>query len=585
MKIEHKTRASLLPFDRERPYCLLQSIKRVEGDTPETKVVTFFIELMYLDGRSSIEPIAQSTFRKDVHEITLNNPFDLRDIKWCKVYFEWNDKREERLDANDQFYLKFEIIERFPTKIPAVGFDKHLADSRNIKILFSAPFGHGKTTFLEQFFKEREDHYRTFKLFPVNYSVAKNEDIFRYIKCELIVQLLEYPELFQKEVATTSETLTKFAGKNMHRILAPLLLMSQSMGRNMYTAFKEWEEIRREYLQYHIDSQTDEKLLSEGYVQDFFEQEGGFFEDNFYTQLIRKLLSRLKGEEQEKENVLIIDDLDRMDPDHIFRILNVFSAHYDSLHQGIHSEQNKFGFDRIVLVCDYDNLRKIYAYRYGPRVDFEGYINKYYSTEVFQYNNDRVMKMLIDNIDDLKSGSYQLGQKHNEFFRLVTGALLEANEISLRDVLKLRSIGLETQREHLKRYADSARIFPLSACAPAIMLLSKIGNANVLKSKIQQVPAELFKTINETEWGWQLIGLKGLKSNRAYFQRVGEKRISFVSGDFKDGFVTFKEREASNKEMQSPFVPVAGDKLNKEDLKVLLLEAIEFYDREQVYYN
>ncbi|NQU52063.1 MAG: hypothetical protein HQ522_05945 [Bacteroidetes bacterium] len=81
----------------------------------------------------------------------------------------------------------------------------------------------------------------------------------------------------------------------------------------------------------------------------------------------------------DKKKVLIIDDLDRLDPEHIFRLFNVFSAHFDL----VDDNSNKFGFDKIIFVCDIENIRKIFAHKYGSKVDFSGYIDKFYSTEIF----------------------------------------------------------------------------------------------------------------------------------------------------------------------------------------------------------
>jgi len=87
-------------------------------------------------------------------------------------------------------------------------------------------------------------------------------------------------------------------------------------------------------------------------------------------------------DELKKENVLIIDDFDRLDPDHIFRILNILSVHQD-----YKSGDDKFGFDKIIVVCSLENIEAIYKHKYGSEVDFDGYIEKFYSTEVFHFNN------------------------------------------------------------------------------------------------------------------------------------------------------------------------------------------------------
>ena len=64
-----------------------------------------------------------------------------------------------------------------------------------------------------------------------------------------------------------------------------------------------------------------------------------------------------------KKVVLIVEDLDRIDPAHLFRILNIFSAHIDYCYKNAVIPDrsivgNKFGFDNIVLVCDFSNIKK-----------------------------------------------------------------------------------------------------------------------------------------------------------------------------------------------------------------------------------
>lgn len=59
------------------------------------------------------------------------------------------------------------------------------------RIILSAKFGDGKTYLLNELRKDEamQDKYEFFTIYPVNYSVAKNEDVFEYIKRDIIVQL------------------------------------------------------------------------------------------------------------------------------------------------------------------------------------------------------------------------------------------------------------------------------------------------------------------------------------------------------------------------------------------------------------
>ena len=84
------------------------------------------------------------------------------------------------------------------------------------------------------------------------------------------------------------------------------------------------------------------QLLNE-LIKEAIDLKGSIYEDNLTTQIIRANIRLLK-EESSKENVLIIDDLDRLDPEHIFRILNILSAHND------HFDENKFSFEKAIIV-------------------------------------------------------------------------------------------------------------------------------------------------------------------------------------------------------------------------------------------
>lgn len=69
-------------------------------------------------------------------------------------------------------------------------FDNHISLVGNDRILFSAPFGTGKSTYLTEYFEHNKEEYFCLNLYPVNYSVSQNEDIFELIKFDLLLQLM-----------------------------------------------------------------------------------------------------------------------------------------------------------------------------------------------------------------------------------------------------------------------------------------------------------------------------------------------------------------------------------------------------------
>ena len=104
------------------------------------------------------------------------------------------------------------------------------------------------------------------------------------------------------------------------------------------------------------------------------------YEDDGYTQLIKAALEYVKSHE-EKRTCLIIEDLDRIDPGHLFRILNVFGAHVDE-----DKDSNKFGFDNIIAVMDYDITEHIFHHFYGQQANYNGFMSKFYSHYPYYYS-------------------------------------------------------------------------------------------------------------------------------------------------------------------------------------------------------
>ncbi len=256
------------------------------------------------------------------------------------------------LSLEDDAEIHFELQTRnlISISVPLKLFHDHIRKPNNCKILLSAPFGQGKTTFLQLFFKEKSAEYNTFLLFPVNYSVVRNEDIFELIKCEILLKLLENKDVeFNKETFTYLETIPFYLKRNADKIIAPFLKHIPLIGRDLFTINDRLNQLMNVYFAEHDSLQKDDAIKANGYIESFIEKEGSLYESNFYTQLIRNLLYALK-ESSSKENVLIIDDFDRLDPDHVFRILNVFAAHFDDPEN--FTVSNKFGFDKIIIVCD-----------------------------------------------------------------------------------------------------------------------------------------------------------------------------------------------------------------------------------------
>lgn len=416
-----------------------------------------------------------------------------------EVFFYLNPSKETKNEVQKiKVILKVETLDKLDTEIPTANFDKHLEDPRNVKILFSAPFGQGKTTFLNYFFDERLDEYFVVRLFPVNYAVASNKDIFKYIKADILFQLLESTEIqFEEVFQKYGKTFLDYFKKNAEKVLGPLLLILSDVDHS--APIKLWELLTKEkdkYLQFHDEQQINEVDIASSFINDLISTEGSIFEENLYTELIIKLLERHKSENPDKETILVIDDLDRMDPEHVFRILNIFSAHYDRVGQGLDKGSNKFDFNRIILVCDLDNIQKMYAYRYGPDVHFNGYIGKYYSTQPFKYSNADVLDQLLQNIDNSRRIPEIDKHPYYEFFYYLMKAFIKAKQYTLRDLLKVRIAGLKDQIAFLKNNEtpETSLLARLSTSIGLAAMVS-ISSKQILSKQIEALEENDFDPV------------------------------------------------------------------------------------------
>ena len=108
------------------------------------------------------------------------------------------------------------------------------------------------------------------------------------------------------------------------------------------------------------------------------------------TKLIRQSLDDWR-KHNEKKVVLVVEDLDRLDPMHLFRILNVFSAHMDYIYRNGDTPTDtlvgsRFGFDSIVFILEYENLKRLFTHFYGDETSFDGYISKFIPRGFFTYS-------------------------------------------------------------------------------------------------------------------------------------------------------------------------------------------------------
>ena len=286
-------------------------------------------------------------------------------------------------------------------------FEEHL--NLNRQTIVSAKFGDGKTYFLNQYIENHNDDTFFIVLHPVNYVVSPNEDIFEYIKRDILCSLVHRSE-FQ-------ETNWDEALKELFRydtILETVDTIATNIPcGNLLT------------LPFHLFKKVDDKFAVDKYFDRFKNTKGGLFEFDQFTFAIQQTLNEIK--KNGLRTVLIIEDLDRIDPEHLFRILNVLGAHVDE-----DKNTNKFGFDNIIAVLDYDTTRHIFHHFYGEKANYEGYMTKFMSSYPFEYSITKVAHEQLEAYlkNDCRIESLGNFPKNTSGLSLVE----KINNMSVRDV-------------------------------------------------------------------------------------------------------------------------------------------------------
>ena len=174
------------------------------------------------------------------------------------------------------------------------------------RIILSAKFGDGKTYLLNQIRNNEKlsEDYKFFTIYPVNYSVAKNEDIFEYIKRDIIVQLDKEGVLNKLDLDALFDSILDF---DDIKSLVSFLLSFVPAGSFYDKVFKKYCKKKEEY--------DEKKHTKDKYLTSFSQIKGCIYENDGYTSLIRNAIEWMKedhtidGREwKKKKAVLIIED-------------------------------------------------------------------------------------------------------------------------------------------------------------------------------------------------------------------------------------------------------------------------------------
>ena len=334
-----------------------------------------------------------------------------------------------------------------------------LQDAYNCRIVLSAPFGSGKTTFLKKYFQSEENDKSIF-LYPVNYSVASNKDVFELIKYDILSQILMWEDItnYITDISTNWGIYSHLINDPM-KVIIPIAEAIGDLGgvtgqvakisKGLYNLKEELEKIAE---------QSNEGDEIHKFMSEIESQSGCIYQKDIVTLIIKSILKRVKESNSEIRTTLIIDDLDRIDPEHLFRILNILASHSDVDNEG----NNKFGFDKIITVFDIENVKQIFGNKYGEKADFIGYINKFYSRGIFQFDltcelvqhlHQLFNETMVEH-SDKQQHEFWGGDAYKRVLPLLT-LLIEAQKIGIRDIIQMAKIIKANETYAIKSMSNS----------------------------------------------------------------------------------------------------------------------------------
>lgn len=382
---------------------------------------------------------------------------------------------------------KFEI----PIDEKRKQFLDHL--NANPRTILSSKFGDGKSYFLDKIRADEEacEKFEFLTIYPVNYQVTSNKDIFEFIKRDILFQLFIH-DMLSEEIEISEDVAFAYYIKNngislfqdLISFFSEVELNSEECNKILLglKGLKVFQNLHDSFKRFKIQlSKTNciERLIDSV-------DENYLYEDDIVTNLVRTTIEDYK-QRTGKDVVLFLEDLDRIDPAHLFRILNVFSAHMDYCYKNAVKPDNslignKFSLDHVVLVIDYRNMKKIFHHFYGAETDFSGYISKFSCSTPFYYSLREERKKYISQELIRITGSPQ-----NLLDILIPFDMID--ELTMREVVNSFKIDKQIIRKPI--YRQGGKKINLPDCL--LKVLAVMRRMRVSEEEINQAVSKLYR--------------------------------------------------------------------------------------------
>lgn len=399
-------------------------------------------------------------------------------------------------------------------------FAQHLRTHH--RTILSAGFGDGKSFFLDRFKDDEQikDEFKLIKLYPINYQVVENTDVFTLLKYDILLQLL-----VEGMVSETPIEGVQYLHKDAAAFLTALF---EGFAQVDPSPKAQIPEISFKALNSLFDIHEKRKIMHGGdrsarALLKRFEKNPSLYNQDVVTKIIHQSLSEWK-EKTKQKTVLVIEDMDRIDPANLFRLLNVFSAHMDYIYRNGEPPTeslvgSRFGFDSIVFVLEYENLKRLFAHFYGDGASFGGYINKFMPQGYFEYS---LRKSANSYLYETLSRITGLNQVH------ISGLLDPImNTISIRDMAYAVK---DLESQVTLDYSPEQNVGFLLM----IVAMKRLGMKplQIINSCEEQFKKD---TIHFVRYFMDFMSMEGF-SDKQGFIKVGNTTMYFIAGRNKDGF-------------------------------------------------
>lgn len=433
-------------------------------------------------------------------------------------------------------------------------FEDHLLS--HDRVVLSAKFGDGKTFFLNKF-KEKcmmdaESPFEFITLYPVNYQVLGNKDIFELIKHDVLLQILQAGIIDVNYEVTDRMAFEFYIQSHFCTVGESFFAMLKSCGaddmvtKGFLAAFKsvKWLKSLKDKVG-EYKKEIDQTAFLDNYLSTF--DEDSVYENDIITKIIRDNIKAYQ-EKYGKRVVLVIEDMDRLDPAHLFRIMNVFSAHMD---YGYRSMQpidsslvgNKFGVSNVVFVMHEKNTEALFHHFYGECADYDGYMSKFYNKDIFRFSLAEEKENYALALISEETG---LGEERiNEYFdKGFLGAKTMRQIIFAMDKIEEQFYSIRVMED----------IKPNPQILKLIVIAKRLGVSN---DKIISVVVKHFKDLDRF-YVDRLLPLIVQNPKKGDFEQVYVQNRQ--RGDYDIGVVDIRDDGMCNPSIRTAFAAPDGDK-------------------------